>query len=40
MELKLIRKPEWLRVRAAPSGENYTKVKQSLRSLTLMQIQQ
>jgi lipoic acid synthetase len=34
MEPKLIRKPEWLRVRA-PSGENYTKVKQSLRSLEL-----
>jgi lipoic acid synthetase len=34
MELKLIRKPVWLRVRA-PSGENYTKVKQSLRSLDL-----
>jgi len=34
MELNLIRKPSWLRVRA-PSGENYTKVKQSLRSLDL-----
>jgi lipoic acid synthetase len=34
MELNLIRKPVWLRVRA-PSGENYTKVKQSLRSLDL-----
>jgi lipoyl synthase len=34
MELKLIRKPVWLRVKA-PSGENYTKVKQSLRSLDL-----
>jgi lipoic acid synthetase len=30
----LIKKPVWLRVRA-PSGENYTKVKQSLRSLEL-----
>jgi lipoyl synthase len=32
--MDLIRKPVWLRVRA-PSGENYTKVKQSLRSLEL-----
>jgi lipoic acid synthetase len=32
--MELIRKPVWLRVRA-PAGENYTKVKQSLRSLTL-----
>ena len=32
--MELIRKPMWLRVRA-PSGENYTKVKQSLRSLEL-----
>ena len=32
--MELIRKPLWLRVRA-PSGENYTKVKQSLRSLEL-----
>ena len=32
--MELIRKPVWLRVRA-PSGENYTKVKQSLRSLNL-----
>jgi lipoyl synthase len=32
--MELIRKPVWLRVRA-PSGENYTKVKQSLRSLEL-----
>ena len=32
--MELIRKPAWLRVRA-PSGENYTKVKQSLRSLEL-----
>ena len=32
--MELIRKPVWLRVRA-PSGENYTKVKQSLRSLDL-----
>src|ERR687890_1242240 len=32
--MELIRKPVWLRVRA-PSGENYTKVKQSLRSLGL-----
>ena len=32
--MDLIRKPVWLRVRA-PSGENYTNVKQSLRSLEL-----
>jgi lipoic acid synthetase len=32
--MELIRKPMWLRVRA-PAGENYTKVKQSLRSLNL-----
>jgi lipoic acid synthetase len=32
--MELIRKPVWLRVRV-PSGENYTKVKQSLRSLEL-----
>ncbi len=32
--MELIRKPVWLRVRA-PSGENYTKVKQSLRSQDL-----
>jgi lipoic acid synthetase len=32
--MELIRKPVWLRVRA-PSGEKYTKVKQSLRSLDL-----
>jgi lipoyl synthase len=32
--MELIRKPVWLRVKA-PSGENYTKVKQSLRSLDL-----
>ncbi len=32
--MDLIKKPVWLRVRA-PSGENYTKVKQSLRSLDL-----
>jgi lipoyl synthase len=32
--MELIKKPVWLRVRA-PSGENYTKVKQSLRSLEL-----
>jgi len=32
--MELIRKPVWLRVRA-PAGENYTKVKQSLRSLNL-----
>jgi lipoic acid synthetase len=32
--MELIRKPVWLRVRA-PSGENYTRVKQSLRSLDL-----
>ena len=32
--MELIRKPVWLRVRA-PAGENYTKVKQSLRSLEL-----
>ena len=32
--MELIRKPVWLRVRP-PSGENYTKVKQSLRSLEL-----
>jgi lipoyl synthase len=32
--MELIRKPVWLRVRA-PSGENYTKVKRSLRSLEL-----
>ncbi|MGC2426857.1 MAG: lipoyl synthase [Nitrososphaeraceae archaeon] len=32
--MELIRKPVWLRVRA-PSGENYTKVKQSLKSLDL-----
>lgn len=32
--MELIRKPGWLRIRA-PSGENYTKVKQSLRSLEL-----
>jgi lipoyl synthase len=32
--MELIRKPVWLRVRP-PSGENYTKVKQSLRSLAL-----
>src|SRR5919204_3081336 len=32
--MELIRKPAWLRVRV-PSGENYTKVKQSLRSLDL-----
>jgi lipoic acid synthetase len=32
--MELIKKPVWLRVRA-PSGENYTKVKQSLRSLDL-----
>ncbi|MBD0360462.1 MAG: lipoyl synthase, partial [Nitrososphaeraceae archaeon] len=30
--MELIKKPAWLRVRA-PAGENYTKVKQSLRSL-------
>ena len=34
MEQIIIRKPGWLRVRV-PSGENYTKVKQSLRSLDL-----
>src|SRR5919199_1340631 len=34
MEENLIKKPVWLRVRA-PSGENYAKVKQSLRSLDL-----
>jgi lipoyl synthase len=34
VEMELIRKPVWLRVRV-PSGENYTKVKQSLRSLDL-----
>src|ERR687889_266769 len=32
--MELLRKPVWLRVRV-PSGENYTKVKQSLRSLEL-----
>lgn len=32
--MELIRKPSWLRVRA-PAGENYTKVKQSLRLLNL-----
>ncbi len=32
--MELIKKPTWLRVRA-PAGENYTKVKQSLRSLNL-----
>ena len=32
--MELIRKPVWLRVRA-PAGENYTKVKQSLRLLNL-----
>lgn len=32
--MEIIRKPVWLRVRA-PSGEKYTKVKQSLRSLDL-----
>jgi lipoic acid synthetase len=32
--MELIRKPVWLRVRA-PAGENYTKVKQSLRSQNL-----
>jgi lipoyl synthase len=32
--MELIRKPVWLRVRA-PSGESYTKVKQSLKSLGL-----
>jgi lipoyl synthase len=32
--MELIRKPVWLKVRA-PSGENYTNVKQSLRSLEL-----
>jgi lipoyl synthase len=32
--MELIRKPVWLRIRA-PSGENYTKVKHSLRSLEL-----
>ena len=32
--MELIKKPVWLRVRA-PSGENYTNVKQSLRSLEL-----
>ena len=32
--MELIRKPVWLRVKA-PAGENYTKVKQSLRSLNL-----
>ena len=32
--MELIRKPVWLRVRA-PSGENYTQIKQSLRSLAL-----
>ena len=32
--MELTRKPVWLRIRA-PSGENYTKVKQSLRSLGL-----
>jgi lipoic acid synthetase len=32
--MELIKKPVWLRVRA-PSGENYTKIKQSLRSLEL-----
>jgi lipoyl synthase len=34
MEVKLIRKPTWLRVRV-PSGDNYTKVKQSLRTQDL-----
>jgi lipoic acid synthetase len=32
--MELIRKPSWLRVKA-PAGENYTKVKQSLRLLNL-----
>jgi lipoyl synthase len=32
--MELIKKPSWLRVRA-PAGENYTKIKQSLRSLNL-----
>ena len=32
--MELIKKPAWLRVRA-PAGENYTKVKQSLRFLNL-----
>ena len=32
--MELIRKPSWLRVRA-PAGENYTKVKQSLKLLNL-----
>jgi lipoyl synthase len=32
--MELIKKPAWLRVRA-PAGENYTKVKQSLRYLNL-----
>jgi lipoyl synthase len=32
--MELIKKPAWLRVRT-PAGENYTKVKQSLRSLNL-----
>ncbi|HZA61536.1 MAG TPA: lipoyl synthase [Nitrososphaeraceae archaeon] len=34
IKMELIKKPAWLRVRA-PAGENYTKVKQSLRSLNL-----
>jgi len=32
--MKLIRKPEWLKVRG-PSGENYVQVKQTLRALNL-----
>jgi lipoyl synthase len=32
--LKLLRKPEWIRLKA-PSGQNYTDVKQTLRSLEL-----
>ena len=32
--MELVRKPSWLRVKA-PAGENYTKVKQSLRLLNL-----
>ncbi|HEX7209090.1 MAG TPA: lipoyl synthase [Nitrososphaeraceae archaeon] len=34
IKMELIKKPAWLRVRA-PAGENYTKVKQSLRFLNL-----
>jgi lipoyl synthase len=33
--VELLRKPEWIRLNKAPSGQNYTNVKQTLRSLEL-----